>query len=51
MGLADALENLTPWLTECRPILPQIRVAMEYLREKNPTFQVPLDRIFSMIEV
>jgi hypothetical protein len=51
MGLADAQENLAPWLTEFRPILPQLRVALEYLREKNPTFQVPVDRILSLIEV
>jgi adenine-specific DNA methylase len=51
MGLADAQENLIPWLKECQPIIPQIRVAMEYLREKNPTFQVPVERILSLIEV
>lgn len=51
MGLADAQENLIPWLKECQSILPQIRVALEYLREKNPTFQVPVDRILSLIEV
>lgn len=51
MGLAEAQENLTPWLTECRSILPQIRVALEYLREKNPTFQTPAARILSLIEV
>jgi len=51
MGLAAAQENLNPWLMECRPILPQIRVAIEYLREKNPTFQIPVDRILSLIEV
>jgi putative DNA methylase len=50
MGLVDAQENLIPWLKECQPILPQIRVAMEYLREKNPTFQVPVDRILGLIE-
>ena len=51
MGLADAQENLVHWLTECQSILPQIRVALEYLREKNPTFQVPVERILSLIEV
>ncbi len=51
MGLAEAQENLMPWLTECRSILPQIRVALEYLREKNPTFQTPAGRILSLIEV
>lgn len=51
MGLADRQENIIPWLTEFRSILPQIRVALEYLREKNPTFQVPVDRILSLIEV
>ena len=51
MGLAEAQENLVPWLKECQLVLPQIGVALEYLREKNPTFQVPVDRIRSLIEV
>jgi len=51
MGMAEAQENLVPWLTECRSIMPQIRAALEYLRDKNPTFQVPVDRILGLIEV
>jgi len=51
MGLAEASENIVPWLTECRSIMPQIRAALGYLREKNPTFQVPVDRILGLIEV
>ncbi len=51
MGLAEAKENLNPWLKECRSILPQVRVALEYLRERNPTFQGPVERILSLIEV
>ncbi|MBW6486297.1 MAG: hypothetical protein K0B01_09135, partial [Syntrophobacterales bacterium] len=51
MGLAEAQENIVPWLKECQPILPQIRAAIAYLREKNPTFQNPADRILSLIEV
>jgi adenine-specific DNA methylase len=51
MGLAEAQENIVPWLKECQPILPQIRAAIAYLREKNPTFQSPADRILSLIEV
>lgn len=51
MGLAEAQENIVPWLKECQPILPQIRAAIAYLREKNPTFQGPADRILSLIEV
>ncbi len=51
MGLAEAKENLNPWLKECQSILPQVRVALEYLRERNPTFQGPVERILSLIEV
>jgi adenine-specific DNA methylase len=51
MGLAGASENIVPWLNEFRPIVPQIRVALEYMREKNPTFQGPINKILNLIEV
>jgi adenine-specific DNA methylase len=51
MGLAGALENIVPWLNEFRPIVPQIRVSLEYMREKNPTFGEPISKVLSLIEV
>jgi putative DNA methylase len=51
MGMAEAGENLVPWLKEFRSVFPQVRVALEYLQEKNPTFQGPINKIMSLIEV
>jgi adenine-specific DNA methylase len=51
LGLAEASENIVPWLNEFRPIIPQIRVSFEYMREKNPTFREPIDKVLSLIEV
>ncbi len=51
MGLAQAGENLVPWMAHFRTILPQIRVALAYLTEKNPTFQAPVTTILAFIEV
>ncbi len=51
MGLANTGENLVPWLNEFKSIMPQLRVAFEYLRERNPTFQEPINRVFSLVEV
>lgn len=51
MGLADASENLVPWLTQFRPVMPQVRVALEYLKGRNPTFQEPINKILGLVEV
>jgi len=51
MGLAEAGENLVPWLDQFKPILPNIRVSFEYLMDKNPTFQEPIKKILNIIEV
>ena len=51
MGLAEAGENLVPWLNEFKPVIPNIRVSFEYLLEKNPTFQEPINKVLSIIEV
>lgn len=51
LGLAEASENIVPWLNEFRPIIPQIRVSFEYMREKNPTFREPINKVLSLIEV
>jgi len=51
MGLADASENLVPWINEFSPVMPQVRVALEYLKGRNPTFQEPINKILSLVEV
>ena len=51
MGLAEAGENLIPWLNEFKPVIPNIRVSLEYLLDKNPTFQGPINKVLNIIEV
>jgi hypothetical protein len=51
MGLAEAGENLVPWLNEFKPVIPNIQVSFEYLLDKNPTFQSPINKAPSIIEV
>ena len=51
MGLAEAGENLVPWLNQFKPIIPNIRVSFEYLLDKNPTFQSPIKKALNIIEV
>jgi putative DNA methylase len=51
MGLAEAGENLVPWLNEFKPVIPNIRVSFEYLLDKNPTFQGPINKVLRIIEV
>ena len=40
MGVAEAGENLVPWLNEFKPVIPNIRVSFEYLLIKIPLFRV-----------
>jgi adenine-specific DNA methylase len=51
MDLAEARENLIQHLREFQSVLPQIRVSLSYLKEKNPTFQEPINKILALIEV
>jgi hypothetical protein len=51
MGLAETGESLVPWLNQFKPIIPNIRVSFEYLLDKNPTFQGPVNKVLSIIEV
>lgn len=51
MGLATRSENLIPWLNEFQRAIPQLRVAFEYLRDRNPTFQEPINKVLNLIEV
>ena len=50
MGLAEAGENLLPWLERWRGMTPQIRAVCEYLRQRNPTFTPVLDKILGFID-
>jgi len=51
MGLAGASENIAAVLNEFRPVIPQVRVSLEYMRDKNPTFRDPIDKVLGLIEV
>jgi len=51
MGLAEAGENLVPRLNQVKSIIPNIRASFEYLLDKNPTFQGPVNKILNIIEV
>ena len=51
MGLAEAGENLVPWLNQFKPIIPNIRASFEYLWDRNPTFHDPINKVLSIIEV
>jgi adenine-specific DNA methylase len=51
MGLAAASENLMPWVIDFKAVIPQIRVGLDYLRQRNPTFVEPINTILGLIEV
>ncbi|MBN2145088.1 MAG: DUF1156 domain-containing protein [Candidatus Aureabacteria bacterium] len=51
MNIAEKDDNLVPWLSKFKIIIPQVRNAFEYLQKKNPTFQEPLKKILQLIEV
>ena len=51
MALAQAGENLLPWLTRFEAVRPQVRAALKYLQEKNPTFLSPIAKIRQLMEV
>ena len=51
MALAQEGENLSPWLKRFEAIRPQLRAALEYLQEKNPTFLNPIGKIRQLMEV
>jgi len=51
MGLAEAGETLVPWLKQFQSAIPNIRASFDYLLEKNPTFQNPIKKVLSIVEV
>ena len=51
MALAIVGENIAPWLNTFKTVLVPVRVALEYLMQRNPTFQEPIKKIMNLIEV
>jgi hypothetical protein len=50
MGLADAGENITPWLARFRGDTPRLRAACDYLAKRNPGFEPTLKKIMNLID-
>jgi len=50
MALAEAGENLTPWLDRFRGEYPRLRAACEYLAVRNKGFTATLKRIQDLLE-
>jgi len=51
MNIAASGENLVPWLSRFKPVMPQIRAAMEYAAKRNATFQEPIRKVLNLLEV
>lgn len=51
MALAITGENIAPWLRIFRPVIVPVRVALEYMMQRNPTFQEPIQKVVNLIEV
>lgn len=51
MALAQEGENLNPWLKRFEAVRPQLRAALEYLQDRNPTFLNPIGKIRQLMEV
>ncbi|MEK7206090.1 MAG: hypothetical protein AAB254_11345, partial [candidate division NC10 bacterium] len=50
MALAEAGENLTPWLDRFRGEYPRLRAACEYLAVRNKGFTATLKKIQDLLE-
>jgi adenine-specific DNA methylase len=51
MAMAITGENIAPWLRIFKPVIVPVRVALEYMMQKNPTFQEPIQKVLNLIEV
>lgn len=51
MALAITGENIAPWLRIFKPVIVPVRVALEYMMQRNPTFQEPIQKVVNLIEV
>lgn len=50
MGLAEAEEDLRPWMERFRGLAPQIRAACEYMRQRNAAFASPAAKILGWLD-
>jgi hypothetical protein len=50
MGLADAGENITPWLARFRGDTPRLRAACDFLSKRNTAFEPTLRKIMNLID-
>ncbi len=50
LGLADAGDNLLPYLEKFRGLRPQIRASMEYLSKKNKNFAAPAGKVLALLD-
>jgi hypothetical protein len=50
MGLAEAGENLLPWLERFRGLTPQLRAACEYMQQRNAAFAPTIQKILGLID-
>lgn len=50
LGLAEAGENVLPWLEKFRGLRPQLRAALEYLGQRNPLFEQPSKTVLGLMD-
>lgn len=50
LGLAEAGENVLPWLEKFRGMRPQLRAALEYLAQRNPSFEQPAKTVLGLMD-
>jgi len=51
MALVLTGENIAPYLRVFQRVIVPVRVALEYMMQRNPTFQEPIQKIVNLIEV
>jgi len=50
LGLAEAGENVLPWLERLRGLRPRLRAGLLFLREQNKNFAAPIDKILGLVD-
>jgi len=50
LGLAEAGENVLPWLERLRGLRPRLRAALVFLREQNKNFVASIDKILGLVD-
>ncbi len=50
LGLAEAGENVLPWLERLRGLKPRLRAALVFLREQNKNFAASIDKILGLVD-